>query len=255
MFTQKKQNLKKLTYFCLALSSIIFSSGSQANEDVDNEISAITHTKIKNSNFRKDRLELFGLDKFDSSFKLTGILLDQVKERNKIWKKPNLYAKVEDEIIKCPINQDNLLNYIPYYLKEILEIRSANSLKHKEEYFSDFLELISITFKSLNNAKQKKLNDKLSLINLEDYEMSSIFLRYISLQKTKISNLPFYIKERITPLLTDEMFNKHDDYKYHQSLANAYKKDQTTLEELSSLEEASPEMVKNILSLYNIINN
>lgn len=255
MFTQKKQNLKKLTYFCLALSSIIFSSGTQAIEDLDNEINAITHTKTKNSNFRKKRLELFDLDKFDSSFKLTGILLYQMKERNKIWKRPNLYGKVEDEIINHPINQNKLLNYIPYYLKEILEIKSANSLRNKEEYFSDFLELVSITYKSLNKVKQKELDNKLSHVNLESYEISPIFLRYASLKKNKISDFPFYLKERIAPLLTDEVFNKHDDYKYHQSLANTYKQDQTTLEELSSLEEVNPETIKSLLSLYNIINN
>lgn len=254
------QMLKKISY--IFLSSLTLFSDVQASkssfEDLGDHliVGKVSISKREPElSHREMRLRLFDLDKFDSSFELEANVLAQMKNRTAIWNKPKFSHHIEDEIIGYFPNQSKIIDYIPYYLKEILDIKSANDLRFKKEFFSDFIKLTNVVYKSLNGKEIKKLEEEILKVNLKEYPLFPIFLRFFAFQQGKVdySRCSSIIEEKIKDIYIDEDFDK--SHKYHKSLGEKCKIDQEKLEELSNLELFSVARLKSLLFLHNFINN
>lgn len=235
--------------FIIGISAALLGS-AYCSSDIENRGDPSSHHLSP----RETRLQLFDLGKFDKSFELVGNLSSQAQERKLVFGKSYLYDLLKKEVI-LP-NKNKLITYIPYYLENLLSIKSPDVLKLKERYFDDFIKLLNVTYETLSENQQlsalKILDENLSKITLEQYSLSPIFLRFAALQKDTMGS--FSIKgnlgEKIKQVYESEYYNRADHYKYHISLEERYKLDKDILEKLSKFETAKG--INDIILLHNI---
>jgi hypothetical protein len=193
------------------------------------------------------RLELFGLLKFNRSFEVDGNILQQMNQRSIVWDKLYLRENVKKEVLEYPSNQNKLIGYIPYYLNEILDVKSVTDLNNKDVFFSDFVTLLETA--ALKGSQFRETKEKISKINFKGKALYPIFLKYLALHNSNLSLYPTYVQEEVDKIRLEEESYKQDRYKYRRNLKERYEEDKRKLIELSNLKERNIEDIKSLILL------